>query len=359
MIKLPARYAKVLQKLPGGGMSETLVCHDNNLQRSVVIKALKPGIAAHRLLDELKALSAIRSDYVVQVYDVITDDSGAVVGFVEEHLSGPDLTDCATGCSAHEATKNLYPVAAGIAEIHAHGMVHRDIKPDNMKRDASGQLKIFDFGLAKDNLSPGTKSLYFTPGYTAPEAFSASPHGVHTFSPALDVFAFGCVCIWLLNHQKLPPELFKVPPSLPIPGFTFKALAVPIPPRVADLLDRCIDPNPATRPSMDELTSELAAEVLRDRHRLLLTLSGTEYSVDASKPNIGLKWQNATANISYTGTEFIISSTTGPVMINNGPAATGQRLTGSCIIVLGVDDRANGLSRASITCDVSHPEVSL
>jgi eukaryotic-like serine/threonine-protein kinase len=359
MISLPVRYAKILQTLHGGGMSDTLVCHDDNLQRSVVVKSLKSGIAAQRLLDELKALSAIRSDFVVQVYDVIKDPTGDVVGFVEEHLTGPDLTECVPGCSAHDATKVLYPVAAGITEIHAHGVIHRDIKPENMKQNSSGQLKIFDFGLAKDNTNPGTTSLYFSPGYTAPEAFSAAPHGVHTFSPALDVFAFGCVCIWLLNQKVLPAELFQVPPRLPIPGFTFSALSVAVPPSIASLLDRCIDPNPSARPSMIEIKSALAAEILRDRHRLLLTLGGKEYYVDVTKRSINLKWQGSSVDISYTGTEFVITSTTGTVMINNGPASAGQKLSGSSIVVLGVDDKTNGLTRASITCDVSHPEVTL
>lgn len=340
-------------------MSDTLVCHDDNLQRAVVVKTLKPGIGAQRLLDELKALSSIRSDYVVQVYDVIKDASGTIVGFVEEHLSGADLIDCPSGSSHHDALKSIYPVAAGIAEIHAHSVVHRDIKPENMKRDASSQLKIFDFGLAKDNTSPGTSSLFFTSGYTAPEAFNASPQGVHSFTPALDVFAFGCVCIWLLNHKVLPPQLFQIPPALPINGFTFASLAVAVPSSVSNILDRCIDPDPNNRPTMLEVKSLLSAEILRDRHRLLLTLGVNEYICDASKPLTKLKWQNSSLEISYTGTDFVVSSSSGTAMINNGPATVGQTLTGSSIIVLGLDDRSKGLTRASITCDVSHPEVSL
>lgn len=340
-------------------MSDTLVCHDENLQRSVVVKALKPGVAPHRLLDELKALSAIRSEYVVQVYDVIKDDHGSIIGFVEEHLTGQDLVECQSGCSVQDAAKKIYPVAAGIAEIHSHGVVHRDIKPDNMKRDASGQLKIFDFGLSKDNSSLGTTSLYFTPGFTAPEAFSSSAQGLHTYTQAVDVFAFGCVCIWLLNNKLLPNELYMVPPAIPIEGFTFHSLTTSVPSTIADLLNLCIDPDPVKRPSMAQITLGLAAEILRNRHRLLLTLAGKEYVIDATKPTIKLTWQTSDVEISYTGTKFEVIAIKGTVVINNGPIALWQTLTGSSIIVLGVDDRPNGLTRASITCDVSHPEVSL
>jgi serine/threonine-protein kinase len=204
---------------------------DDNLQRDVVIKSLKPGIAAHRLLDELTALSNIRSRYVVQILDVIRDDNDEIVGFVEEYLPGNPLTPCPVGCAKDEALKAVYPVAAGIAEVHAHGRVHRDIKPDNMRFDANGQLKLFDFGLAKLQTSPGTKSFYFSPGFTAPEAFQVSPTGLHTFTPAVDVFAFASVGIWLLAGGQLPPQLTLIPPALPISGFAFSIIAPGLPDR--------------------------------------------------------------------------------------------------------------------------------
>ncbi|PTE08710.1 hypothetical protein C9427_19805 [Mesorhizobium helmanticense] len=65
MIVLPARYSTVIKTLSGGGMSETALCFDGNLQRKVVVKSLKPGIEKHRLMDELSALADIRSKYVV------------------------------------------------------------------------------------------------------------------------------------------------------------------------------------------------------------------------------------------------------------------------------------------------------
>lgn len=148
MIALPTRYA-LKAALTGGGMSDTLHCRDTVLKRDVVIKALKPGIAPHRLLDELAALSAIRSRFVVEIYDVIRDSNGDVIAVIEEFLGGPSLAACAAGYVATDALRALYPVAAGIAQVHAHGRVHRDIKPENMKFDDEGQLNIFDFGLAK------------------------------------------------------------------------------------------------------------------------------------------------------------------------------------------------------------------
>lgn len=359
MIDLPARYAKVINVLHGGGMSNTLLCEDSNLNRSVVVKSLKQGIEPHRLLDELTALSAIRSRYVVQVFDVIRSSASEVVGFVEEFLPGAALNPCTAGCSTDVTLKALYPIAAGVAEIHAHGRVHRDLKPDNMKFDAMGQLKIFDFGLAKLNSSPGTKALYFTSGYTAPEAFVKSPTGTHTFSPALDVYAFACVAMWIMNEGKLLPGFEDVPPTLPTSGVNFSTLNAGIAPAVAALLSEALAKNPAARPTMIQIRDLIGAEILRDKHRLILTFNDKEYFVDSIKKTAQLGSNGNSIAIAYDGTSFNITAIAGVVMINNAPARIGQNLTGSCVIVLGVEDKANGLRRASITCDVSHPEVTL
>lgn len=359
MISLPPRYAKIVKVLPGGGMSHTVHCFDANLQRDVVIKSLKTGIAPYRLQDELSALSSIRSRYVVQILDIIKDASGNIIGFVEEYLPGSELIPCASGFSAQDALRALYPIAAGIAEVHGHGRVHRDIKPDNMRYDANGQLKIFDFGLAKDQLSVGTSSFYFSPGFTAPEAFMQIG-GLHTYTPAVDVFAFGCVAIWLLNNGSLPSELSSMPPSSPLPSFSFAAIAPTLPPHVTSLLDACLEGDPLARPKMEDLRRVLAGELLRDRHRMVLTQGQQIYTIDKMKRSIRLVWQSTSSiTIMYDGIAFSVSAVTGTVMINNAAACVGQRLSGSCVIVLGVDDPSSGLRRASVTADISHPEVTL
>ncbi len=156
---------------------------------------------------------------------------------------------------------------------------------------ANGQLKIFDFGLAKLQSSPGTASFYFSEGFTAPEGFAKSATGLHTFTPAGDVFAFGCVGIWLLARGKLPNELTAFPPTVPIPGFSFSSLAPVLPASVSELLDSCIDPDPAVRPKMEALRKALADELLRDQHRMLLTHNGKLYTVDQANPVTHLTWQ--------------------------------------------------------------------
>lgn len=358
MIKLPPRYSKVLHTFSDGGMADTLLCEDDNLKRKVVVKSLKPGIEPHRLLDELAALSAIRSQYVVQVLDVIVD-GGNPVGFVEEYLEGESLKPFVSGAhTCSDALKVLYPIAAGINDIHDHERVHRDLKPENMKYDAEHYLKIFDFGLAKLNNSAGTKVLYFSDGYTAPECFRKNPDGLHTYDYPVDVFAFGCVAIWLLNSGVLPPELKGYTPLLPA-GFDFLNLAVPVDALTAALLVRCLSSEPSLRPSIRECKEHIGAELLRDQHKMVLTSSTRQYVLDVNRKSATISGTGSSAgssiSVRYDGLFFTVGAVNGFVAINNAPAYATQRLSGSTVIVLGSD----GQKRISIACDVSHPEVML
>lgn len=352
-ISLPARYATIIHVFSAGGMSDTLLCKDTNLQRDVVIKSLKPGIAAHRLLDELTALSAIRSRYVVQVLDVIVN-GGQPVAFVEEFLPGNELAPCDALTTALDALGCLYPIAAGISEIHAHDRVHRDIKPDNMRHDAEGQLKIFDFGLAKLTTAPGTGVLYYSDGFTAPESFIKNSAGLHTFDYALDVYAFGCVAVWLLNDGNLFPEMLGLTPTLPA-GFDFLSLPVKVDPSTAALLLRCLDPDPAQRPKMVECKERIGMELLRDRHKMVLTSGVLQYILDASHRSATINGAGSSIVVGYDGLTFTIQAVTGDAAINNATAMVGQVLLGSTVIVLG----SLGGKRISIACDVAHPEVML
>ena len=332
-------------------MSDTWLCHDNNLNRKVVVKAVKFGIAKSKLLDELGALSSIRSKHVVQVLDVIHDPKGEIYAFVEEYIEGPALT-CAPVTDPIAALKKLYPIACGVCEVHEHKLLHRDLKPDNMKLDVEGTLKIFDFGLAKMEQSNGTSVLYFSAGYTAPEAFAKNAKAVHEYSRAVDVFAFGATALWLLNEGNLPPEFSAMPPTIPAGGCDFAALPCGIPGPVATVLSACLVVPAAARPSMDDVRGVLKRYLLQDRHRMLLTYGDQVYWLDATNRTTNLSLATTVVTITYDGLDFRVTAVTGHVEINNIVATVGTVLTGAAVIVLN-----SGGSRVSITADVSHPEV--
>lgn len=334
-------------------MSDTWLCNDTNLNRRVVIKSLKPGISKAKLLDELSALSSIRSRHVVQVLDVIRDSHGEIHAFVEEFIEGPVLLHGVI-TDPMEALKTLHSIASGIADIHAHGRLHRDIKPDNMKFDGEGTLKVFDFGLSKIDGTGGTSVLFFSEGFTAPEAFKKNSAGVHEYNQAIDTFAFGATALWLLNNGVLPSEFSTLPPTVPATGCDFGAIGVKLPDRVVAALNSTLSDQCLNRPSMAEVRDVLAQHLLQGRHRMLLALNGQDYWLDSSNKKTNLTYAGSSIAIEYDGFEFIIRGLSGHVEVNNIVAQVGMILSGASVIVISA---ANGSNRASITADVSHPEV--
>lgn len=341
-------------------MSHAIVCEDVNLERKVLIKSLQDGIDPGRLLDELSALLEIRSKHVVQIYDVILGKDGNVAAIVEEYLPGKDLSSLSAPASADAALRLLYPIAEGISDIHAHNRIHRDIKPINMKYDAEGCLKIFDFGLARiDGIDASTIGIVGTPGYIAPELFLADAHGKVEFTKAVDTFAFGASALRLLSG-KLPPQLRKLPPTLGGPALDFASLPIGLPANVAAVLTACLSNNPAARPMMNDVKKTIASHLLKGRHRALLVHGSQKYEISSAKTKTSAKISSAGKGgleITYDGFNFVISNISGDVYVNNSPAVNGSNLPGACVIVLG--SPALGYQRVSITMDVSHPEVTL
>ena len=116
-MKLPDRYTKTGKDFPAGGMATAFVCHDQHLDRDVLVKALAKGIDQKRLTDEIAALSSIRSKHVVEIYDVIRDTDGSAVGLVEELITGDDLNAKIPVTDAETFLRYSYAISSGLADI--------------------------------------------------------------------------------------------------------------------------------------------------------------------------------------------------------------------------------------------------
>lgn len=336
-------------------MSHTILCRDLHLDRQVLVKSLQAGTETRRILDELGALQTIRSKHVVQIYDVVKDKSGEILAIVEEYLPGDDLTAASPATSMEEFFKLTYPIAEGIADIHRHGRVHRDIKLHNMKYDSEGCLKIFDFGLARaEEVDASTMAQIGTPGYMAPELFRA---GRIKFTTAVDTFAFGSTAL-TLAIGKLPRELRKLPPILSPRRTDFSDLGIKLPQEIGELLDRCFEHDAAKRPQMSEIAKQLALHLLKDRHRALLVSNGKTYTLSKDNRAVRLSAKDqGSVEIAYDGLRLLVRSVSGDVEINNMNLSPGDELPGSCVIVLGAPELKG--QRTNITVDISHPEVLL
>jgi serine/threonine protein kinase len=173
-----------------GGMGELNECEDKNLSRKVMLKRVFKPSDFSRLLDEQKALIKLRSKHVVQLLDVVTFrwKTTDVTCLVLEFIEGTDLDKLSFEPDAG-FRKLLWQIASGITEIHKAGVIHRDIKPQNIRRDTNGVVKIFDFGLARETgKDDKTQSISGTLGYMAPELYGTS---TISFSPGVTVIDHG------------------------------------------------------------------------------------------------------------------------------------------------------------------------
>ncbi|MBI5516766.1 MAG: serine/threonine protein kinase [Deltaproteobacteria bacterium] len=197
-----------------GGMGCVYLARQDATGRSVALKVLREGYALHGKARELFTQEArvgqgIESDHVVQVLDAGVDEATGVPWLAMELLEGEDLAAvvAAHGPLPLDAVRELceqlfHAVAAG----HRRGVVHRDLKPDNVfvgrsrRAGARFTVKVLDFGIAKvlqeGQTSVGTRTVAGTPGWFAPEQSEAGDLG-----PQTDVWALGLLVFWMLTGK--------------------------------------------------------------------------------------------------------------------------------------------------------------
>ena len=140
--------------LGAGAMGQVYAAHQVELDRKVAIKVLHDTAASDRLLKEAQAMARLDHPNVVGVYEVGTLDDGGVYA-VMDLVEGDTLRGWAEQTRTwREVTRVLVEVARGLAAVHAAGVIHRDIKPDNLIIGVDGRVRLGDFGLAR---GAGTK----------------------------------------------------------------------------------------------------------------------------------------------------------------------------------------------------------
>lgn len=353
MINLPARYT-YNGKSESGGVGQIIFCTDNNLEREVAIKIIKDPAHLDRMKDEIQALLAMRSKHVVQVYDLIYFENGEA-GLVLEYIDGKNLFDSVE----HKANlktylKTLWQIASGIADIHGSGIIHRDIKPNNMKLDSEGIVKIFDFGLSREeDINAETMGFKGTFGFAAPELYS---HSKVAFTKAIDVFAFGSTALYLLIDD-LPVELKTPGPPSPVKDDVFDPLLSECP-ELTKLLLKCLEQNPDLRPDINEISDLLETYLTRGMHQALTVINGNTHILNSNARKIKVAaLEIASLSIIYDDFKFIVDEIQGDVYVNNIKLTNGKELTGSCVITMGAP--VLGWNRSYVTFDISNPEVSI
>ena len=156
-------HYKIVSKIGEGGMGEVYRARDAKLGRDVAIKVLPAALSENadrlnRFEQEAQAAGALNHPNILSIYHIGTHEGAPYI--VSELLEGETLRErMASGAlPQRKATDYALQIAKGLAAAHEKGIVHRDIKPDNVFITDDGRVKILDFGLAKLTATDGTQS---------------------------------------------------------------------------------------------------------------------------------------------------------------------------------------------------------
>lgn len=225
-------------ELGRGAFGVVIAGRHRQLGREVAIKQLSPGLMSDeavrlRFLSEAQVLASIDHPHVVPIYDYVEHEDTCLL--VMERLAGGTVWNrfVERGFDQRTACAIALGVCSGLHGAHQHGVLHRDMKPENVLFGADHSLKVTDFGIARvlgqnDVLASREGELLGTPAYMAPEQASGTDLG-----PATDIYAVGVMLFELLSGQlpfledggslaivlrhinEDPTQLSKVAPTVP------------------------------------------------------------------------------------------------------------------------------------------------
>lgn len=193
------------QLLGEGAMGIVWKAYDTVLRRYVALKLLSSSFRKtkdmqERFLREARAAGAIQHNNIVTVYDLGEADGQLYIAM--ELVEGRDLSDMIALRDPLALERKLdiaIEVLAGLHFAHQRGVIHRDVKPSNVRVMPDGRVKIMDFGIARLQKADATGSgaIVGTPTYMAPEQITNG-----AITPATDVFSVGCMLYELLSYQR-------------------------------------------------------------------------------------------------------------------------------------------------------------
>ncbi len=269
MIGQTLLHYRILEEVGAGGMGVVYRAVDERLGRNVVLKMLSDAhtldrMAVQRLIREARAVSALNHPNIVTVHEIVQTESSCFI--VMEYVEGETLREIAGEPSSPELVVSLgRQMAQALAVAHAAGIIHRDVKPENIMVRADGYVKVLDFGLARlvpsqsmqltaETISD-SRLLIGTARYMSPE----QTHG-RAVSSASDVFSLGLVLYELTTgrHPFMADSQISIlhaissqPPLLP------SRLNPQVPADLEGLIIQMLEKDPRLRPSAAEVEVRL------------------------------------------------------------------------------------------------------
>ncbi|MEU3165103.1 Stk1 family PASTA domain-containing Ser/Thr kinase [Streptosporangium sp. NPDC006930] len=284
---LDGRY-RVESRIARGGMATVYLALDVRLDRTVAVKVMHRSLAedpafVRRFIGEAKSVASLSHPNVVHVFDQGTDGDNVYLSM--EYVPGRTLRDVlrARGrLPAREALEVMIPVLAALGAAHQSGLIHRDVKPENVLLADDGRVKVVDFGLARAiEASNQTRTgvMIGTIGYMSPEQVTAGGADARS-----DVYAAGIMLFELLTGRQpyegetpMSVAYRHVHDTVPVPS----ALLPGSPPLLDTLVAKATARDPANRPV--DATALLVAAV--EAHRMLPKESGPVPSLPVGPPH--------------------------------------------------------------------------
>jgi serine/threonine protein kinase len=251
MIDQTISHYKILEKLGEGGMGVVYKSHDTKLNRTVALKFLpdrvnKDEAAKARFLQEAQAAAALNHPNICTIYGIEENEGHLFISM--EYIEGGTLREKLPFAKTDDALTIAMQIGEALQDAHAKGIVHRDIKADNVMLNAKGQAKVMDFGLAKLKGSlklTRTSSTVGTLGYMAPEQIQGGEVDHRS-----DIFSFGVLLFEILtgilpfrgDHEAamvysiVNEEPENIQKYLPAPS-----------PELARILEKALEKDPAER----------------------------------------------------------------------------------------------------------------
>ena len=268
-IALADRYA-VEREIGSGGMATVYLAEDLKLHRKVALKVLRPELAAalgpDRFLQEIDIAARLNHPHILGLHDC--GEAEGFLYYVMPYIEGESLREKLAKegeLPVSDAVRILKEVVDALADAHSNGVVHRDIKPDNVMLRGRHAL-VTDFGVAKAVSEATGRHVLTTagvalgtPAYMSPEQAAADPQIDHR----ADIYAVGAIAYELLTGR--PPftgasqqELLAAHVTqIPDPVTKYRES---VPPALADLVMKCLEKKPADRwQSAEELIPHLEA----------------------------------------------------------------------------------------------------
>ena len=185
----------IVRELGRGGHSVVYLAHDRAVDTDVAVKLLVPPpaaakVACERMRREVQVVRGLSHENIVAVYDFVEDGPWSFI--IMEYVPGPDLHVRVTEdgpVPADQAVRLGRDIAAALSAAHRRGILHRDVKPQNVLVDPDGRFRLTDFGSARLDGQIGittTGTLAGTPHYTAPEVLAGARGDARA-----DVYALG------------------------------------------------------------------------------------------------------------------------------------------------------------------------